>query len=141
MPAVRLLAVGVVCGAAAGALAGVWARAAMRMVALGVADGVGITPDFTVAGSLAIVLSGALIGAPAGLVYGLVADRLPGPTRVRGLLFAGILLVLLGPLFFFGNEEFFSVGRVALFVPPFAIFGALLGIAFVPARARFAPAV
>lgn len=113
----------------------------MRMVALGVADGVGITPDFTIAGTLLIVVSGMIIGAPAGLVYGLIADRLPGPVRVRGLVFAGMLLVLVGPFFFLGNEEFFSVGRVALFVPLFAIFGALLGLSFVPARARFAPAV
>ena len=136
MPAPRSLAVGVVCGAAAGALAGVWARAAMRMVALGVADGVGITPDFTLGGSLAIVVFGALLGAPAGLVYGLIADRLPGPRSWRGLVFAGILLAIIGP-FFFTIEEFFSTGRVLLFLPLFVIFGGALGLAFAPIRARF----
>ena len=137
----RRPAVGVMCGIVAGAVAGLAARVAMRMVALGVADGVGITPDFTIAGTLLIVASGMIVGAPTGLVYGLIADRLPGPARVRGLVFAGMLLALVGPFFFLGNEEFFSVGRVALFVPLFAIFGAMLGVAFVPARARFAPAV
>lgn len=122
---------------AAGALAGLWARIAMRMVALGVADGVGITPDFTIAGTLAIVLGGVIVGAPAGLAYGAVADRLPGPAPLRGLVFAALLLAVIGP-FFFRTEEFFSLGRVLLFVPPFAIFGAALGLAFVPVRARYA---
>ena len=141
MREVRRPAVGLVCGMVAGAVAGLGARVAMRMVALGVADGVGITPDFTITGTLVIVASGMILGAPTGLVYGLIADRLPGPAGMRGLVFAGMLLVLLGPFFFLGNEEFFSIGRVALFVPLFAIFGFMLGIAFVPARARFAPAV
>ena len=125
------------CGIGAGALAGLWARVAMRMVALGVADGVGITPDFTVAGTLVIVLGGMIVGAPAGLAFGVVADRLPGPASLRGLVFAALLLGVIGP-FFFRIEEFFSVGRVLLFVPPFAIFGAALGLAFVPMRARYA---
>lgn len=136
MQASRLLAplaVGVICGIGAGAVAGLWARIAMRLVAIGVADGVGITPEFTVAGTLAIVISGVVVGAPAGLVYGLVADRLPGPARWRGLLYAAVLLVLVGP-FFFRIEEFFSTGRVLLFVPPFILYGLVLSLALVPLR-------
>lgn len=136
MQASRLLAplaVGVICGIGAGAVAGLCARIAMRLVAIGVADGVGITPEFTVAGTLAIVISGVVVGAPAGLVYGLVADRLPGPARWRGLLYAAVLLVLVGP-FFFRIEEFFSTGRVLLFVPPFILYGLVLSLALVPLR-------
>lgn len=127
------IAVGVACGMAAGAVAGVWARIAMRLVAIGVADHVGVLPQFTVAGTLLIVVSGAIVGVPAGLLYTLVADRIPGPARWRGILYAGFLLALVGP-FFFRIEEFFSTGRVLLFVPPFVLFGVVLGAARAPLR-------
>jgi len=128
------LAVGAACGMAAGAVAGLWARVAMRMVAIGVADGVGVRPEFTVAGTLGVVVSGIIMGAPAGLVYALIADRLPGPARWRGLLYALIVLVLIGP-FFFRGEEFFSTGRILLFLPPFLLFGIVLALALTPSRA------
>ena len=131
------LAVGVLCGIAAGAIAGLWARIAMRMVALGVADGVGVGTEFTVPGTLLIVVTGALVGAPAGILYGVVADRLPGPARWRGLLYAALLLVVVGP-FFFRIEEFFSRGRVLLFIPPFVLYGAIVGLMLAPVRARIA---
>lgn len=134
MQASRLVtpvAVGVGCGIGAGAVAGLWARLAMRLVALGVADPVGVAPQFTVAGTLAIVVGGAVVGGAAGLVYGLLAGRLPGPARWRGLVYGALLLVLVGP-FFFRIEEFFSTGRVLLFVPPFVLYGFVLSIALVP---------
>jgi hypothetical protein len=127
------LAFGVACGIAAGAVAALWARIAMRMVAIGVADGVGIRPEFTVPGTFAIVLSGMVVGVPAALLYAFVADRIPGPARWRGVLYAGFLLALVGP-FFFRIEEFFSTGRVLLFVPPFVLYGIVLGIALAPLR-------
>lgn len=127
------LAVGVACGIAAGAVAGLWARIAMRMVAVGVADGVGVRPEFTVAGTLVIVVTGVIVGAPGGLLYALVADRIPGPPRLRGLVYAGVLLALVGP-FFFRIEEFFSTGRVLLFLPPFLLYGLVLGLALLPLR-------
>lgn len=125
------IATGVGCGIAAGAIAGLWARIAMRLIALGVADRVGVTPEFTIAGTLAIVVTGMVVGACAGLVYGLLADRLPGPARWRGLVYGTLLLGLVGP-FFFRIEEFFSTGRVLLFVPPFALYGIVLSIALIP---------
>ena len=128
---------GVLAGLAAGIVAGLGARLAMRMVALGVADGVGITPDFTIGGTLVIVVTGMILGAAAGLAFGLVADRLPGPRPLRGLVFAAILLAVIGP-FFFRIEEFFSAGRVLLFLPLFLVFGTALGLMFVPVRTRFA---
>ena len=136
MQARRLLgpiAVGVACGITSGAVAALWARVAMRMVAIGVADGVGVRPEFTIGGTLAIVLTGMVVGAPAGLLYGVVADRIPGPARWRGVMYAGFLLALVGP-FFFRIEEFFSTGRILLFVPPFVLYGIVLGIALAPLR-------
>lgn len=125
-------AVGALAGMIAGIVAATGARVAMRMVAVGVADGVGVRPDFSLGGTLAIVIAGMLIGTPAGVVFNAVADRLPGPRRLRGLLFGLLLLAAIGPLFL-RTEEFFSIGRVLLFVPLFPLFGIVLGIAREPA--------
>lgn len=127
------LSIGVACGMAAGAVAAIWARVAMRMVALGVADNVGVRPEFTLPGTLVILGTGVILGAAAGAVYAVVAGRLPGPARWHGLVFAAILLVVVGPLFF-RTEEFFSTGRVLLFIPPFVLFGIVLAVGFAPAR-------
>jgi hypothetical protein len=121
------IAEGTIAGIAAGFVAGLGARVAMRLVALGVADGVGITPEFTVAGTLAIAVSGAIAGAPFGAVFALVEEQLPRPARARGLMFAGLMLVLIGPLFF-TNEEFFSTGRTVLFLALFPAYGLALGL-------------
>jgi hypothetical protein len=130
---IAFLSAGAAAGMIAGAAAGLGARAAMRMVADGVADGVAVRPDFTLAGTLAIVIFGALAGAPLGVLFNSLADRLRGPAAVRGLLFGVALLALIGPVFL-RTEEFFSVGRVALFIPLFLVFGAVLGLALGPAR-------
>ena len=130
---VAVVSAGAAAGMLAGALTGLGARAAMRMVADGVADGVAIRPDFTVAGTLAIVLFGALLGAPLGVLYNAVADRLPGPARLRGIVFGLAGLAAIGP-FFLRTEEFFSIGRVMLFVPLFVLFGVAIGIAIGPSR-------
>jgi len=129
-----MLSVGAAAGMTAGAVSGLGARAAMRMVADGVADGVGVRPDFTLAGTLAIVVSGMLAGAPIGVLFNTVADRLRGPAVARGLLFGLVLLGAIGP-FFLRTEEFFSLGRVMLFVPLFLVFGLVLGLALGPSRA------
>jgi hypothetical protein len=55
------------------------------------------------------------------------------PARLRGLLFGVILLAAIGP-FFLRTEEFFSLGRVLLFVPLFPLFGIALGVAIDPSR-------
>jgi len=130
---IATLAAGALAGIIAGAVAGIGARSAMRMVADGVADSVGVTTEFTVPGTLAIVISGMLAGAPAGVLFNAIADRLPGPPRLRGLLFGLILLAAIGP-FFLRTEEFFSLGRVLLFVPLFPLFGIVLGLAIGQSR-------
>lgn len=59
------LAAGALAGIAAGAAAGLVARVAMRLVALGVTDASMQVPIFTLAGTLAIVVSGAVAGHPS----------------------------------------------------------------------------
>ena len=134
---IATISAGAAAGMVAGAVAGLGARAAMRMVADGVADGVGVRPDFTLAGTLAIVFFGMLAGAPVGVLYNAIADRLRGPAVARGLVFGLASLAAIGP-FFLRTEEFFSLGRVALFIPLFLLFGIALGIATGPSR-RFMP--
>ena len=133
------IAQGTIAGIAAGFIAGLGARIAMRLVALGVADGVGVRPEFTIAGTLAIAVVGAIVGVPAGAIYAAVEQRLPGPARARGLMFAALLLVFIGPLFF-TNEEFFSSGRLVLFLMLFPVYGLGLGLAL-PLVQRLAPRV
>jgi hypothetical protein len=118
------VAAGALAGAAAGMVAGIAARMAMRSVALGLVDASMQVPIFTVAGTLAILVSGAIVGAPLGAAFVLASDRLlPGPRGIRGLLYGTILLFAFGPLFFIGTDEFFSAGRVLAFVWLFPIFG------------------
>ena len=119
---------GALAGFVAGLVAGAAARMAMRMVADGVADGVGVTTQFTVAGTVAIALFGAIIGAGGGVLYEAIADRLPVPARAHGIAFGALTLLVIGPAFFIGNQEFFSLGRVALFAILFIVFGIALGL-------------
>ena len=125
-------AAGALAGIVAGFVAGAGARVAMRMIADGVADGVGVTTQFTIAGSVVIAVFGAMVGAGGGLLYEALADRLPGPARAHGIIFGALLLLLVGPVFFLGNQEFFSIGRVALFAILFAVFGVALGFVHSP---------
>lgn len=124
---------GMLAGMAAGVVTGAAARLAMRMVADGVADGVGVRTDFTVGGTAAILVSGLIVGAPLGLAYVLFAERVPGRPWARGLVFGALALALIGPVFL-RTEEFFSLGRVALFAPLFLIFGVAVGLAAAPSR-------
>jgi len=120
--------VGALAGLLAGMLAGIGARVAMRMVADGVADGVGVTTSFTWNGTLTIVGIGAVVGTPFGIVYDAILDRLPGPPRLRGLVFGALAFAIMGPIFFITNaEELFSQGRVVLFAVLFPVFGLALG--------------
>ena len=41
---------------------------------------------------------------------------------------------MIGPAFFLGNQEFFSVGRVILFAILFFVFGVALGLVRSPSR-------
>jgi hypothetical protein len=132
----RLLArasAGALAGIAAGLVAGAGARVAMRMIAIGVADGFDRGAEFTVAGTVLIVLLGAISGAAFGVVYEAIADRLPGPLAVRGLIFGLLALATLGPIFF-ANEEFFSAGRTLLFASLFPTVGVTLGLVLGPSR-------
>src|SRR5207244_2992014 len=82
------IAQGAIAGVAAGIVTGIAARVAMRLVAIGAADGIGQLPQFTIEGTVAIILSAAIAGLPFGAVYALIERRLPRPDRAHGIWFA-----------------------------------------------------
>lgn len=97
---------------------------------------------FTIPGTATILIFGALIGAPAGVLYEAVADRIPGPRIARGVIFSALLialfLALVTPrLFAEGAELLVTSPRVILLVLPFVLYGVTLGLA----RRSIGPAV
>jgi hypothetical protein len=121
-------------GAAAGVVVGLAARLAMRTVALGLVDASQQPPTFTIAGTLSILVTGAIVGAPLALAYRILASRLPGPLVLRGLAYGALVLMIFGPLFFVGTDEFLSNGRVLVFLWLFPIYGVSLALLAPPAE-------
>jgi hypothetical protein len=108
----------VAAGAALGfVFLGVAARAGMRLIALDI----GQAPTFTVEGSIAVSLLGALTGALVGVIFMLVRTALPTRRWLRAAIFWTVCLALalrgLRPL---------SVLNASIFVPLFVLHGALL---------------
>ena len=71
---------------------GIGARVAMRIVA----DAIGKFGEFTIEGTLSIILLGIMLGSALGVLYVPVEPLLPGGPLVRGLVFGVALLVMLG---------------------------------------------
>ena len=140
--AISRLAGAALCGIAAGIITGIAARLAMRMVADGLLDNIRQLPDFTLAGSLTIVITGAVAGAAGGALFSWVHDTMPGPQAFRGLAVGLVLLSLIGPLFFVGaRDEFITTQRAILFALLFPIYGVSAGLALRTSRglaAKFA---
>ncbi len=88
----RRAAVGVLAGIIGGLVAGVGARVAMRMVA----DALGKFGEFTIEGTLLIIVLGIILGSALGLLYVAVEPLLRGGALVKGIVFGGALLVVLG---------------------------------------------
>lgn len=85
------LAIGALAGVVAGVAAGVAARVAMRLFIVGI----GGSPDFTLAGTAAILFFGVVFGTGAGAFYAMIRRWLPGPWPIRGLLFGALLIATL----------------------------------------------
>jgi hypothetical protein len=123
----RTASIGVLAGMTAGIVWGIGARLAMRLIAL--ADGQ--TPDFSLGGTLLILMVGAFFGMPFGLI--LIGSRrlIRMPGWRRGLMFGLIILLIfaypfyLGPLQSEGSDQVLVIA-VALFGSLFLLFGLTL---------------
>jgi hypothetical protein len=104
------VSLGVLVGALGGVAAGVGARIAMRIVAL-IATGSG---SFSVEGTLAILVLGAMLGVPLGLLFVGVRRWLPGKPWLKGLIFGVVgALVFVAPPFFLSEPA----GELAIVSP------------------------
>lgn len=83
---------GVFSGLVAGIVVGIGARVAMRIVALTA----GIRPEFTIGGTLLILVSTAAFGMMLGLIFVAVRRWLPGSGLWKGLAFGLFLVLFIG---------------------------------------------
>jgi hypothetical protein len=124
------IGVGVLAGVVAGLLVGAASRLAMRIVTL-----VAGTPaEFTLVGTLGILVIVALASIFPGIFYALTRRFLRWPEAARGLLFGVAMLLVIGVPFFYGalsNGELsrgpLDFGR-GLFALLFLLFGLTLGL-------------
>ncbi len=95
---IRTAGIGACAGLGAGLMWGIAARLAMRIKAM-VAER---PAEFSVEGSLLILLIGAFIGIPAGLLFVAIRRYLPGSGRWKALSFGLLALLILGYPFYLG---------------------------------------
>lgn len=98
MNLLRHAAIGLLSGVLGGLVWGIGARIAMRIVALAAHQSTG----FSIGGTLGILMLGAIFGAPFGLLFATVRRWLPGTGARAGLLFGGLVLLLMGLPFYLG---------------------------------------
>jgi hypothetical protein len=91
--------VGVLAGIVAGLIVGAGSRLAMRAVMLVVA---GTPAEFTIAGTLGILVIVARASIFPGILYALTRRFLPWPEAARGLLFGLAMLFVIGLPFSYG---------------------------------------
>jgi hypothetical protein len=85
------LVLGLVVGMAGGLVAGVAARVAMRLVAVLA----GQQPGFSIGGTLFIIGLGAILGALPGIIFSFLQPFVPGPIRLKAVLFGLLLSVMI----------------------------------------------
>lgn len=140
---IRTIGVGVLAGIFAGIVAGgIGGRIVMRISAMMYLrehpDAIAITESsgrqigtFTLGGTVELLIQGALMGFAGGLAYIVVKRWLPESTRLRGITFGLLLLVILGTMVIdSNNNDFQRFGsptlNVAMFATIFILFGALV---------------
>lgn len=113
----RDVARGGISGAIAGiVVGGLGARVVMRVVAILHPEAVGALTengnrigDITLGGTLFLVLFGLILGAIAGALWVIVSPWIPGHTRVRALLTAGIAIAIGTPELIIGRNPDFVI--------------------------------
>ncbi len=95
---IRAAGIGACAGLVAGLLWGIGLRLAMRIMALLA----GQSPEFSLGGTLIILLVGVFIGIPAGLIFVAIRKYLPGSGAWKSLMFGLLVLLVLGYPFYVG---------------------------------------
>ena len=139
----RVIGAGLLGKLVAGAAAGIGARLVMFLIRLLNPTHNGMTTHsdavvgrWTVDGTLAVVTGGMFEGIFGAIVYLIVRRWVPGRGWRKGLLFGLVLLVLIGPMVFDGDYEYFR------YIPPwasvtlFALLFPLYGVVQAPVTER-----
>jgi hypothetical protein len=130
--AARAAGVAMLAGMIGGIVWGVGARAAMRAIVLTSHQ----LPQFSLGGTLMILLVGVFIGVPVGLAFLPVRRFVPGPLWRRGLVFGAVVLAVLGTLLYrSGFQEEAPDARalplaIGLFGTLFVLLGAVVAWAY-----------
>jgi hypothetical protein len=143
--ALRLFAASILAALVAGAVAGLGARMAMWVIRLmneshngEVTHANFAMGQWTVEGTLNLVVSGALFfGLPGAVLYLVVRRFLPAPLLTRGLSFGVVLLALGFTAFVQDNEyEYNRYVSPAVAVPLFMVLFPLYGVVLAPVAER-----
>src|SRR2546425_3825503 len=94
----RLASIGILSGLLVGLLMGIAARIAMRIVALVVDQGL----EFSIGGTLGIMLVVSFGSILLGLIFVVVRKYLPGSERLKGFAFSGLVFLFIGIPFLLG---------------------------------------
>ena len=130
--------VGVVVGLLVGAVVGgIGARIAMRIVAL-VAS---MQPSFTLGGTTGILVIGAILGMPFGLIYVAIRRYLPGRGLWNGLVYGALLwLIFVVPTFLLAGEGELALvspaAGIAIFMSVPLLYGMVLAVLLARVEAR-----
>ena len=133
----RMAAISIAAGLGGGFLAGLLARIAMHVIALATPAQPGLLTEsgavvgaITSEGSAFVVVAGAFVGLPAGLVYLGVRRWLPAGRWARSLTFGAVSLCLGGSLMISaGNADFDRVGTPGLDIVVFVLSFVIAGMA------------
>lgn len=131
MNLLRHAAIGLLSGVLGGLVWGIGARIAMRIVALAAHQATG----FSIGGTLGILMLGAIFGAPFGLLFATVRRWLPDAGARTGVLFGGIVLLLMGLPFYLGplsdeGQESTRLLAAGMFATLFVGFGMVVALVY-----------
>lgn len=138
----NLVGAGVVGGLVVGAvIGGIGARIAMRLVTLVTS----LQPGFTMGGTTGILVIGAILGMPFGLIYIALRRYLPGRGIWNGLVYGVlILLLVVVPIFLVSREGELAlvspVVGIAIFMPVILLYGMVLAVVVGRLESRFSTA-
>lgn len=138
---VRQLAIAIMAGFVGGFVTGLWARVVMRLAGILTSDsnrGLLTENDaavgqMTLSGTLSIAVTGAFMGAFAGLLYVAVRRWLPGNVWQRSLAFGGLLLAVFGFIVMDpGNPDYRLFGpawmNIGTFSLAYIVYGLVTGV-------------